>query len=124
VSSPTTHRSWFLSSFNTSFALLAEGPCMNPFACLSPVKDLQYFLCLVIVQSLIAFLATPVSTHMVFVQKLPKVSMTVSFQFLFVSYTVKVQHTKLNNETPNSKVFAYRDLKRNAKFSLKFVFVG
>jgi hypothetical protein len=32
---------------------------MNPFACLSPVKDLQYFLCLVIVQSLIAFLATP-----------------------------------------------------------------
>jgi hypothetical protein len=33
---------------------------MNPFACLSPVKDLQYFLWLVIVQSLIAFLATPV----------------------------------------------------------------
>jgi hypothetical protein len=33
---------------------------MNPFACLSPVKDLQYFLCLVIVQSLIAFLATRV----------------------------------------------------------------
>jgi hypothetical protein len=32
---------------------------MNLFACLSPVKDLQYFLWFTIVQSLIAFLATP-----------------------------------------------------------------
>jgi hypothetical protein len=32
---------------------------MNLFACLSPVKDLQYFLWFAIVQSLIAFLAIP-----------------------------------------------------------------
>jgi hypothetical protein len=33
---------------------------MSPFACLSPVKDSQYFLWLIVVQSLIAFLATPI----------------------------------------------------------------
>jgi hypothetical protein len=32
---------------------------MNLFACLSPVKDLQYFLRFAIVQSLIASLVTP-----------------------------------------------------------------
>jgi hypothetical protein len=51
VSSPTTHHSWFLFNFNSSFVLLAEGPHMSPFACLSPVKDPQ---------SLIACLATPI----------------------------------------------------------------
>jgi hypothetical protein len=39
---------------------------MNLFACLSPVKDLQYFLWLAIVQSLIAFLATPVEMPQAF----------------------------------------------------------
>jgi hypothetical protein len=33
---------------------------MSPFACLSPVKDHQYFLCFIFVHSLIAFLATPI----------------------------------------------------------------
>jgi hypothetical protein len=33
---------------------------MSPFACLSPVKDPQYFLCFIFVQFLIAFLASPI----------------------------------------------------------------
>jgi hypothetical protein len=45
--------------YSASTVLLAEGPFMNLFACLSPVKDHQYFLWFTIVQSLIAFLATP-----------------------------------------------------------------
>jgi hypothetical protein len=36
-SNPTTHLSWCLFSFNKSFVLPAEGPDINPFACLSPV---------------------------------------------------------------------------------------
>jgi hypothetical protein len=43
VSNPTTHLSWSLFSFNRSFVLLAEGPDINPFACLIPVVDSQYF---------------------------------------------------------------------------------
>jgi hypothetical protein len=48
VSSPVTHRNWFLFNFNSSLVLLTDGPCRNPFSCLSPVKDSQYFygLCL------------------------------------------------------------------------------
>jgi hypothetical protein len=38
VSSPTTQHNWSLFSFNRSFVLLAEGPCI------SPVKDSQYSL--------------------------------------------------------------------------------
>jgi hypothetical protein len=41
VSSSTTHLSWSLFSSNRSFVRLAEGPDMNPFACLSPVVDSQ-----------------------------------------------------------------------------------
>jgi hypothetical protein len=59
VSSPTTHLNWSLLSLNRSFVLLAEGPCISPFACLSSVKDSQYSLCFLLVQSLTAFLATP-----------------------------------------------------------------
>jgi hypothetical protein len=59
VSSPTTHLNWSLFSLNRSFVLLAEGLCISPFACLSPVKDSQYSLCFLLVQSLTAFLATP-----------------------------------------------------------------
>jgi hypothetical protein len=44
VSSPMTHLNWSLFSFNRSFVLLAEGPCISPFACASPVTDSQYFL--------------------------------------------------------------------------------
>jgi hypothetical protein len=32
VSSPTTHLNWFLLSLDRSFVLLAEGPCISPFA--------------------------------------------------------------------------------------------
>jgi hypothetical protein len=59
VSSPVTHRNWFLFNFNSSLVLLTEGPCRNPFACLSPVKDSQYFLWSLLVQSLTALLAVP-----------------------------------------------------------------
>jgi hypothetical protein len=38
VSNPTTHPSWSLFSLNRSFVLLAEGPDISPFACLSPVE--------------------------------------------------------------------------------------
>jgi hypothetical protein len=60
VSSPTTHLNWSLFSSNWSFVRLAEGPDMNPFACLSPVVDSQCFLCFLFVQSLTAFLASPI----------------------------------------------------------------
>jgi hypothetical protein len=43
VSNPTTHLSWSLSSLNRSFVRLAEGPDINPLACLSPVVDSQCF---------------------------------------------------------------------------------
>jgi hypothetical protein len=59
VNSPVTHSSWFLFNFNSSLVLLTESPCRNPFACLSPVKDSQYFLWSLFVQSLTAFLAIP-----------------------------------------------------------------
>ena len=48
------------SYLNTSFVLLAEGPAIKPFACLSPIMDSQYFLWFLSVQSLIAILATPI----------------------------------------------------------------
>jgi hypothetical protein len=60
VSSPTTHLSWSLFNFNRSLILLAEGPDMSPLACLSPITDSQYFLWFLLVQSLTAFLATPI----------------------------------------------------------------
>jgi hypothetical protein len=60
VSNPTTHLSWSLFSFNRSFVHLAEGPDINPFACLSPVVDSQYFLWFQFVQSLTTFLAAPI----------------------------------------------------------------
>jgi hypothetical protein len=44
VSSPVTHLNWFLFSLNSSLVLLTEGPCRNPFACLSPGMDSHYFL--------------------------------------------------------------------------------
>jgi hypothetical protein len=59
VSNPTTHLNWSLFSSNRSFLRLAEGPDINPFACLSPVVDSQCFLCFLRVQSLTAFLAAP-----------------------------------------------------------------
>jgi hypothetical protein len=43
VSNPTTHLSWSLFSSSRSFVPLAEGPDINPFACLSPVVDSQCF---------------------------------------------------------------------------------
>jgi hypothetical protein len=48
VSSPVTHRNWFLLNFDSSLVLLTEGPCRNSFACLSPIKDPSIFdgLCL------------------------------------------------------------------------------
>jgi hypothetical protein len=49
VSSPTTHLSWSLFNFNRSFVLLAEGPGISPFACLSPKARLKIghnFICL------------------------------------------------------------------------------
>jgi hypothetical protein len=39
VNSPTIHLNWYLFNFNRSFVLLAEGPHVSPFACLSPVVD-------------------------------------------------------------------------------------
>jgi hypothetical protein len=41
VSSPTSHLNWSLFNFNRSVVLLAEGPNISPFACLSPVVDSQ-----------------------------------------------------------------------------------
>jgi hypothetical protein len=43
VSSPTTHLNCPLFNFNISFVLLAEGPDISPFACLSPVVGSQCF---------------------------------------------------------------------------------
>jgi hypothetical protein len=60
VSSPTTHLSWSLFNFNRSLVLRAEGPDTSPFTCLSLVTDSQYFLWFLLVQSLAAFLATPI----------------------------------------------------------------
>jgi hypothetical protein len=59
VSRPTTHLNWSLLSLNRSFVLLAEGPCISSFACLSPVRDSQYSWCFLLIQSLTALLATP-----------------------------------------------------------------
>jgi hypothetical protein len=39
VNSPTIHLSWSLLSFNRCLDLLAEGPTISSFACLSPVRD-------------------------------------------------------------------------------------
>jgi hypothetical protein len=58
--STTTRLSWSLISSNRSFVRLAEGPDMNLFACLSPIMASRWFLWLLFVQSLTAFLATPV----------------------------------------------------------------
>jgi hypothetical protein len=60
VSSPTIHLNWSLFNFNRSFVLLAEGPDISPFASLSPVVNSQYFLWFPFIQSLTAFLATPI----------------------------------------------------------------
>jgi hypothetical protein len=60
VSNATTHLNWSLFSLNRSFVRLAEGPDINPFACLSPVVDSQYFIWFLSVQSLTSFLATPI----------------------------------------------------------------
>jgi hypothetical protein len=47
IRNPVTHRNWFLFSFYSSLGLLAEGPCTNLFAWLSPVNDsILYCLCL------------------------------------------------------------------------------
>jgi hypothetical protein len=46
----------------TSFVLLAEGPSISPFACLSPVKDKYFFFLFLFVQSLTVFLASPIET--------------------------------------------------------------
>jgi hypothetical protein len=43
VSSPVTHINGFLFNFNSCLVLLTEGPCRNHFACLSLVKDSQYY---------------------------------------------------------------------------------
>lgn len=60
VSSPTTtHHGWSLFNLNSSLVLLAEGPCMSAFGCFSPLKDSQCVLWSPSVQSLTAFLATP-----------------------------------------------------------------
>jgi hypothetical protein len=45
VNSHTTHLSWSLFNFKKSFIHLAEGPDINPFACLSPIVDSQCFFC-------------------------------------------------------------------------------
>jgi hypothetical protein len=37
VSSPATHQSWFIFSFNSSLAPLADGPYRKLFACFSPI---------------------------------------------------------------------------------------
>jgi hypothetical protein len=58
VSSPTAQLNWSLFSFNRSFVLLAEGICISPFACVSPVTESQYASWFLLVQSLTAFLAT------------------------------------------------------------------
>jgi hypothetical protein len=42
VSSPTTHLNWSLFNFNRSFVLLAEGPDISPFACLSLIVNSQF----------------------------------------------------------------------------------
>jgi hypothetical protein len=41
VNSSTTNRNWFLSSSNRFFVLLAEGPCISPFAWSSPIMTSQ-----------------------------------------------------------------------------------
>jgi hypothetical protein len=41
VNSPTTHLNWSLFNVNRPFILLAEEPGISPFACQSPVTDLQ-----------------------------------------------------------------------------------
>jgi hypothetical protein len=43
VSSPVTHRKWFLFSSNNFLVLLAAGPCRNPFAFLRRDRKSQYF---------------------------------------------------------------------------------
>jgi hypothetical protein len=56
--SPATYCNWFPSKFKSSLVLLAEGPCVSPFTCLSPVTNSQCFLWSLLAQSLTAFLAT------------------------------------------------------------------
>jgi hypothetical protein len=56
VNSPVTHHNWFLFCFSSSWW---QGPCRDPFAYLSPVRDFQYFLWFQFVQSLTTFLAFP-----------------------------------------------------------------
>jgi hypothetical protein len=60
VNSPCNHLNWCLFNFNKSFFLQAEGPDVYPFACLSPVVASQCFSWFLFVQSLAAFLATPI----------------------------------------------------------------
>jgi hypothetical protein len=43
INSPISHHNWSLLNFNRSFVLLAEGPDINPLACLSPVVDSHLF---------------------------------------------------------------------------------
>jgi hypothetical protein len=58
VNSPTIRLNWSLFNFNRSFVLLAEGPNISPFACLSPVVDSYCFMWFLFIQSLMAFLTT------------------------------------------------------------------
>jgi hypothetical protein len=44
VKSPTIHINWSLLNFNRSFDLLAEGPSISSFACLSPVMGSHYLI--------------------------------------------------------------------------------
>jgi hypothetical protein len=60
VNSRTVQFNWSLFNFNRSFFLLAEGPDIRPFACVSIVVDSHSFCWLLFVQSLIAFLVTPI----------------------------------------------------------------
>jgi hypothetical protein len=59
VSSPTTHLNWSLFSFNRSVVLLAEGPSISTFACVSPVTDSQCFFVISLRPVPDRFLATP-----------------------------------------------------------------
>jgi hypothetical protein len=51
VNGPTIHLNWSLFNFNRSFILLAEGPDISLFTCLSPVVDSHCFLWFLFVQS-------------------------------------------------------------------------
>jgi hypothetical protein len=60
VNSPTIHLNCSLFNFNRYFVLLAEGPDISSFACLSPVVDSHCFLWFLFIRSLTALLATPI----------------------------------------------------------------